>query len=107
MFLLIIHIKKESESEKGGWEAHWGRHPSGLGVGGCFLPGSGPPRRRWEARCVGCSQRDGFQAGELGKAQLTASRGILDTRMPALVTGAGRLLARGPLGWSPSGSLSS
>lgn len=61
---------------------------------------------------MGCSQRHGFQTGEMGKAQLTASyrpgtfRGILDIRMPALVTGARKFLTREPLGWSPSISLS-
>lgn len=114
MFLLIIHIKKESESEKGGWEAHLGEEPSIRTGSRWLLPaGSGPPRRRWEGQCVGCSNKDGFQAGELGKTQVTASHrpgpsgGILDIRMPALVTGAGRNLARRPLGWSPSVSLSS
>lgn len=113
MFLLIIHIKKESESEKGGWEAHLGETSIRTRSWWLLPAGSGPPRRRWEGQCVGCSNKDGFQAGELGKTQVIASHrpgtseGIVDIRMPALVTGAARILARGPLGWSPSVSPSS
>lgn len=113
MFLLIIHIKKESESEKGGWEAHLGETSIRTRSRWLLPAGSGPPRRRWEGQCVGCSNKDGFQAGELGKTQVIASHrpgtseGIVDIRMPALVTGAARILARGPLGWSSSVSPSS